>query len=144
MEMEYVNTYPTIPRPVTVDPVLDSEEENSTYDHAAFPDIVHDFARPAEILESSNFGEHQTENFEVNRFFTLLNSSSGPAYEGCTTETELSINMKMLATKANYGLSEGAFNAVCGTMKNLIWGAENNITSSFKHSKKLVDDLGMG
>ncbi|KAL9680330.1 hypothetical protein QQ045_018208 [Rhodiola kirilowii] len=76
-------------------------------------------------------------------FFNLLNSSSEPAYEGCTTETELSINMKMLATKANYGFSKGAFNAICGTMKNLI-GGENKIPSSFKQSKKLVADLGMG
>ncbi|CAM8880997.1 unnamed protein product [Rhodiola kirilowii] len=79
MEMEYVNTYPTIPHPSTVDPVLDSEEENSTHDHAALPEIVHDFASPADILESSNFGEHQTENFEANRFLDLLNSCSDPA-----------------------------------------------------------------
>ncbi|CAM8943456.1 unnamed protein product [Rhodiola kirilowii] len=142
-EMQYVNTYPTIPHPSTIDPIIDSEEENSTHDNAAFPEIVHDFASPADIPESSTFGEHQTKNFEANRFFNLLNSCSNPAYEGCTTETELSINMKMLATKANYGLSEGAFNVVCGTMKNLI-GGENKIPSSFKQSKKLVADLGMG
>ncbi|KAL9677038.1 hypothetical protein QQ045_005264 [Rhodiola kirilowii] len=112
VEIEYVNNYPTIPHPITVDPVLDSEEENSTHDHGS----------PADIPESSNFGEHQTENFEANKFFNLLNSCSNPAYEGCTTETELSINMKMLATKATYGLSEGAFNVVCGMMKNLIGG----------------------
>ncbi|CAM8990577.1 unnamed protein product [Rhodiola kirilowii] len=133
VEIEYVNNYPTIPHPITVDPVLDCEEENSTHDHGS----------PADIPDLSNFGEHQTENFQAKRFFNLLNSCSDPAYEGCTTETELSINMKMLATKATYGLSEGAFNAVCGMMKNLI-GGENNIPSSFKQSKKLVADLGMG
>ncbi|CAM8882328.1 unnamed protein product [Rhodiola kirilowii] len=124
VEMEYVNNYSTIPHPITVDPVLDSEEGNSTHDHAASPDIVYDFSSHADIPKSSNFGEHQTENFEATRFFNLLNSCSDPVYEGCTTETELSINMKMLATKVSHGLSEGAFNAVCGMMKNLIEGGE--------------------
>ncbi|CAM8965573.1 unnamed protein product [Rhodiola kirilowii] len=118
--MQYVNTCPTIPDPITVDPVCDSEED--IWSHAAFPEMVPNFASPPDIPESSNFSEHQTDNFEANRFFNLLYSSSKPAYEGCSTETELSINMKMLATKANYGLSEGAYNA----------------------SKKLVADLGMG
>ncbi|CAM8891125.1 unnamed protein product [Rhodiola kirilowii] len=143
VEMEYVNSYPIMPQPITVDPVLDSDAEHSTHDHEAFTDNVHEYASDVDIPESSDFCEHQTENFEANRFFNILNSCSDPAYEGCTTDTELSINMKMLATKANYGLSEGAFNAVCDTMKNLI-GGENNIPSSFKQAKKLVADLGMG
>ncbi|CAM8903307.1 unnamed protein product [Rhodiola kirilowii] len=128
-EMQYVNTCLTIPEPTTIDPVLDSEEEIWSY--AAFPVMVPDFPCPADIPESSNFGEHQTENFKANRFFNLINSSLEPTYEGCTTETELSINMKMLATKAHYGLFASAFNTVCGTMKNLI-GGENKIPSSFK------------
>ncbi|KAL9690324.1 hypothetical protein QQ045_010721 [Rhodiola kirilowii] len=119
-EMQYVNTCPTIPEPTTIDRVLDSKEE--IWSHTAFPEMVPNFASPADIPESSNFGEHQSKNLEANRFFNLLNSSSEPASEGCTTETELSINMKMLVTKAHYGLSEGAFNTVCGTMKNLIGG----------------------
>ncbi|CAM8959481.1 unnamed protein product [Rhodiola kirilowii] len=126
VKIEYVNNYPTIPHPITVDPVLDSEEENSTHDHGS----------PADIPESSNFGEHQTENFEANRFFNLLNSCSDPAYEGCTTETELSINMKMLETKATYGLFEGAFNSVCGMMKNLIGGGGKQYPFFFQTIKE--------
>ncbi|CAM8925848.1 unnamed protein product [Rhodiola kirilowii] len=95
------------------------------------------------IPDSPNLHCQQYENPEANRFFNLLNSCSEPAYEGCTTETELSINMKMLATKANYGFSEGTFNAICGTMKNMI-GGDNKIPASFKQAKKLVSDLGMG
>ncbi|KAL9683795.1 hypothetical protein QQ045_021220 [Rhodiola kirilowii] len=95
------------------------------------------------IPDETHLNYQQYENPEANRFFNLLNSCSEPAYEGCTTETELSINMKMLATKANYGFSEGAFNAICGTMKNMI-GGENKIPASFKQAKKLVSDLGMG
>ncbi|CAM8972027.1 unnamed protein product [Rhodiola kirilowii] len=107
--------------------------------------MVPDIATTDDIPESSNYIEHQTNNFEASRFFNLLNSCGEPAYKGCTTETELSINMKILATKANYGLSEGAFNAVYGMMKNLIGGGGGNkIPSSFKESKKLVSDLGMG
>ncbi|KAL9677352.1 hypothetical protein QQ045_005581 [Rhodiola kirilowii] len=135
-EIQFVNSCPTIP-----DPVIDSQDE--ILGHDAFPDMVPDSANPNNIPESSNFGEQQIENVEANIFFNLLNSSYEPAYEGCTTKTELSINMKMLATKANYGFSEGAFNAICGTMKNLI-GGENKIPSSFKQSKKLVADLRMG
>ncbi|KAL9673904.1 hypothetical protein QQ045_030167 [Rhodiola kirilowii] len=119
-EIHYGNTSSTIPEPNTSCPDLDSEEESRS--HAAFPEMFPEFASPADFLDSSNYGEHQTENFDANRFFNLLNSSSEPAYKGCTTETELSINMKMLATKTNYGLSEGAFNDVCGTMRNLIGG----------------------
>ncbi|CAM8920790.1 unnamed protein product [Rhodiola kirilowii] len=143
VEMEYVNNYSTIPHPITVDPVFDSEEENSTHDHAASADIVYDVASHADIPESSNFGEHQTENFEANRFFNLLNSCSDPAYEGCTTETELSINMKMLATKASYGLSEGAFNAVCGMMKNLIGGRTISLLlSNNQRNSWLISEWG--
>ncbi|CAM8999910.1 unnamed protein product [Rhodiola kirilowii] len=120
VEMQYVNTVPTLPEPTTVYPVLNTEEQ--IWSDEAFPEIVPDIATTTDIPESSNYIEHQTDNFEANRFFNLLNSCGEPAYKGCTTETELSINMKMLATKANYGLSEGAFNAVCGTMKNLIGG----------------------
>ncbi|CAM8959030.1 unnamed protein product [Rhodiola kirilowii] len=121
----------------------DLAETNKIWSHASFAEMFPDFASPNDIPQWSNFGEQQIQNVEVNRFFNLLNSSSEPAYKGCTTETELSINMKMLATKANYGFSEGAFNAMCGTMKILIGGG-NKIPSSFKQSKKLLADLGMG
>ncbi|KAL9679112.1 hypothetical protein QQ045_016967 [Rhodiola kirilowii] len=84
--------------------------------------MVPDFGSPNDIPESSNFSDQQIENVKANRFYNLLILSLEPAYEGCTTETEISINMKMLATKANYGFSEGAFNAICGTMKNLMGG----------------------
>ncbi|CAM8978357.1 unnamed protein product [Rhodiola kirilowii] len=67
VEMEYVNLSQNMPQPITVDPVLESEDEYSNHDHAAFPDHVHEFANPA--------------------------------YEGCTTDTELSINMKMQQQK---------------------------------------------
>ncbi|CAM8978362.1 unnamed protein product [Rhodiola kirilowii] len=120
VETDYINNYYIIPHPIT-DPVFDYEEQNENHDEAPSRNIVHE--SHADIPESSN---------------------SDPAYEGCTTETQLSINMKMLATKASYGLSEGAFNAVCGMMKNLIGGGENNIPSSFRQSKKLVAYLGMG
>ncbi|CAM8929118.1 unnamed protein product [Rhodiola kirilowii] len=132
-EMQYANTVPTVPEPTGFYPVLDTEEQIWTDE--AFP--------TDDIPESSNYNENLTDNFEANKFYNLLNSCGEPAYSGCTTDTELSINMKMLATKATYGLSEGAFNAVCGTMKNLI-GGENKIPYSFKESKKLVSDLGMG
>ncbi|CAM8978234.1 unnamed protein product [Rhodiola kirilowii] len=110
--------------------VLVTEEQIGT--DQAVPEMVPDIATTDDIPESSNYIEHQTDNFKANRFFNLLNTCGEPAYEGCTTETELSINMKMLATKANYGLSEGAFNAVCGTMKNLMGGGR---IRSLLHSK---------
>ncbi|CAM8979456.1 unnamed protein product [Rhodiola kirilowii] len=141
VEINYVNTVQTQAEPTTSYPLHDTSEQIWT--NEAFPTMVPDIATTDDIPESSNYGEHQTDNFKANRFFDLLNTCGEPAYEGCTTETELSINMKMLATKANYGLSEGAFNAVCGTMKNLI-GGENKIPTSFRQSKKLVSDLGMG
>ncbi|CAM8997687.1 unnamed protein product [Rhodiola kirilowii] len=138
--MQYANTFSTVPAPTIFYPVIDTEEH---FLHAdAFPEMVPEIGTSDDIAESSNYMEHQTENFEANKFFNLLNSCGEPAYSGCTTETELSINMKMLATKANYGLSEGAFNAICGMMKALIGG--HKIPSSFKESKKLVSDLELG
>ncbi|CAM8994578.1 unnamed protein product [Rhodiola kirilowii] len=92
-DIQYVNTSPTLPESTTIYQVLDSKEES--WSHEAFPEMIPNFASPVDITESSNLGEHQTENFEANRFFNLLNSSLEPAYEGCTTETEFSINMKM-------------------------------------------------
>ncbi|CAM8879644.1 unnamed protein product [Rhodiola kirilowii] len=92
--------------------------------------------------ESANF-QPENQNDERNSYFNLMQYSSLPAYDGCTTETELSINMKLLATKANYGFSEAAFDSICGTIKNLI-GGENRIPASFRESKKVVSELGMG
>ncbi|CAM8943732.1 unnamed protein product [Rhodiola kirilowii] len=137
----YANTSPAVPEPPTFYPILDTYVQNSTDE--AFSEMVPDIGTTDDIPDSSNYNAHQTDNCEANRFFNILNSCGEPAYSGCTTETELSINIKMLATKANYGLSEGAFNAVCGTMKNLV-GGENKIPSSFKDAKKLVADLGIG
>ncbi|KAL9672200.1 hypothetical protein QQ045_028450 [Rhodiola kirilowii] len=120
LEIEYENTSATILDPSTYEQINDFGED--IWSHAASPYMDTDFDSHPDIPELSNYGEHRAGNFEANRFFNLLHSSSEPSYKGYTTETELSINMKMLATKANYGLSKGAFNAVCGTMKNLIGG----------------------
>ncbi|KAL9661570.1 hypothetical protein QQ045_026394 [Rhodiola kirilowii] len=53
VEMEYVNSYPIMPQPITVDPVLDSDAEHSTHDHEAFTDNVHEYASDVDIPEDS-------------------------------------------------------------------------------------------
>ncbi|CAM8923732.1 unnamed protein product [Rhodiola kirilowii] len=102
-EITYAYACPNVLDPSTVDPFFTSHHD--IFGHAGIRDMVHDFSTPNDIPKSSNIGDQQIENAEANRFFDLLNSSSEPAYEGCTTETELSINIKMLATKANYRFS---------------------------------------
>ncbi|KAL9663276.1 hypothetical protein QQ045_028115 [Rhodiola kirilowii] len=76
-------------------------------------------------------------------FYSLFKSSCDPAYEGCTTETELSFHMKLLQTKTDYNLSESAYNSICQLIQRLA-DCENRLPKSFSHSKKFIKDLGMG
>ncbi|CAM9000392.1 unnamed protein product [Rhodiola kirilowii] len=65
VETEYVNNYSTVPHPITGDPIFDYEEENSNHDQSPSPNIVYEHASHADISESSNLGEHQTDNSEA-------------------------------------------------------------------------------
>ncbi|KAL9675020.1 hypothetical protein QQ045_003219 [Rhodiola kirilowii] len=125
-----------------------NETENYECCTSRFPDMVADLVGPS-CIPNNPGGDaempinHENPNLEANRFYNLLQTSSEPAYDGCTTETQLSINMKLLATKANHGFSEGAFNSICDTMHSLV-GGQNRIPTSFRESKRLVSELGMG
>ncbi|CAM8999975.1 unnamed protein product [Rhodiola kirilowii] len=87
--------------------------------------------------------DHEDPNPAAHRFYEMFCASNTPAYEGCTTETELSSHMKLLQTKADYGLSVPAYNSICDYLQSLA-NCDNRIPTSFNHSKKVVNDLGMG
>ncbi|KAL9667674.1 hypothetical protein QQ045_002038 [Rhodiola kirilowii] len=93
-----------------------------------FADMVHDVAEP---------------NEDASKFYDLFQSSCQPVFEGCTSETQLSISMKLLQTKTDHGLSEAAYDSLCGTINNLL-DCDNRMPKSFRETKRLVSDLGMG
>ncbi|CAM8892135.1 unnamed protein product [Rhodiola kirilowii] len=82
-------------------------------------------------------------NVAAQHFYQLFNASCNPAYEGCTTETELSMHMKLLQTKSDYGMSTAAYDFICDIMQSLA-NCDNRIPTSFSQSKTLLHDLGMG
>ncbi|CAM8923526.1 unnamed protein product [Rhodiola kirilowii] len=81
-------------------------------------------------------------NETAQSFYDLISASTNPAYEGCTTENELSSHMKLLQTKADYGLSVSTYDSICDYVQSLA-NCENRMPTSFNHSKRLVSDLGM-
>ncbi|KAL9687164.1 hypothetical protein QQ045_031562 [Rhodiola kirilowii] len=76
-------------------------------------------------------------------FYNLFKSTCDPAYEGCTTETELSMHMKLLQTKTDYNLSEAAYNSICQILQGLA-DSDNRLPKLFSQSKKIIKDLAMG
>ncbi|CAM8940897.1 unnamed protein product [Rhodiola kirilowii] len=92
-------------------------------------------------IQTETLDDHPNETAQS--FYDLISASTNPAYEGCTTETELSSHMKLLQTKADYGLSVSAYDSICDYVQSLA-NCENRMPTSFNHSKKIVSDLGMG
>ncbi|KAL9668333.1 hypothetical protein QQ045_002713 [Rhodiola kirilowii] len=124
---------------------ITQEEPDPPFDHmdSRYTDMVQDVAGynwevggPSEPLQ-------ERPNPEAQHFYDLLCASSIPAYEGCTTETELLSHMKLQQTKADYGMSVPAYNSVCDYLQSVA-NCDNRLPTSFNHSKKVVDDLGMG
>ncbi|CAM9000576.1 unnamed protein product [Rhodiola kirilowii] len=118
--------------------VIDPETVDSQ-----FHNMIADVAGPSWDVPN-NVSTLPDEPSEIARnFYNLFKSSCDPAIEGCTTETELSMHMKLLQIKTDYNLSEAAYNSICQIIQSLA-GSNNRLPKSFSHSKTFVKDLDMG
>ncbi|CAM8912231.1 unnamed protein product [Rhodiola kirilowii] len=108
-----------------------------------FQNMITDVAGPSWDVPNHDPDIPEVANEIAREFYSLFKSSCDPAYEGCTTETELSFHMKLLQTKTDYNLSESAYNSICQLIQRLA-DCENRLPKSFSHSKKFIKDLGMG
>jgi hypothetical protein len=51
-------------------------------------------------------------NEEAERFFEMLKAAQTPLWDGCSKYSTLSASLTLLSLKAEYGFSEGCFNAL--------------------------------
>ncbi|KAL9690725.1 hypothetical protein QQ045_011133 [Rhodiola kirilowii] len=150
VEYSQASQFDQIPQNVSVDhqysayvdllisPVIDQETVDSQ-----FQNMIADVAGPSwDVPNNASTLPHEP-NEIARKFYNLFKSSCDPAYEGCTTETELSMHMKLLQTKTDYNLSEAAYNSICQIIQSLA-DSNNRLPKSFSQSKKFVKDLDMG
>ncbi|KAL9675553.1 hypothetical protein QQ045_003755 [Rhodiola kirilowii] len=108
-----------------------------------FQNMISDVAGPSWDVPNYTPDLPDEPNEIAMEFYNLFKSSCDPAYEGCTTETELSMHMKLLQTKTDYNLSEAAYNSICQILQGLV-DSDNRLPKSFSQSKKIIKDLAMG
>ncbi|KAL9669472.1 hypothetical protein QQ045_007019 [Rhodiola kirilowii] len=100
-------------------------------------------AGPSNTYNQPESAEPEEPSEAASQLYELFKSSCEPVFEGCTSETQLSIVMKMLQIKTDHGLSEAAYDSICTTIGNLV-DCENRMPTTFRQTKKLVSGLGMG
>ncbi|KAL3849955.1 hypothetical protein ACJIZ3_011837 [Penstemon smallii] len=73
----------------------------------------------------------------------ILDAAQRPLYEGCNTQSELSLALQLMALKADYNMTHGCFNRMTQIMKTLPPTKENLVPNDFYKAKKLVAKLGL-
>ncbi|KAL9674721.1 hypothetical protein QQ045_002920 [Rhodiola kirilowii] len=108
-----------------------------------FDDMICDMAGPCNTYNQPESVEPEEQSEVASELYELFKFSCEPVFEGCTSETQLSIVMKMLQIKTDHGLSEAAYASICTTIGNLL-DCEHRMPTTFRQTKKLVSGLGMG
>lgn len=84
----------------------------------------------------------ESPNEEAQGFFELLKAAQSPLWDGCDRYSVLSASLTSLNLKADYGFSEGCFNALMQFMGNALPN-NNRMPKKFYQAKKTVAELGL-
>lgn len=92
---------------------------------------------------SSHESIEEDPNEEAKRFFSLLNASQNPIYDGCREgHSQLSLAARCMTLKTDYNLSEKCMDYIAEMLKDYM-PADNNATASYYDTKKLMRSLGL-
>lgn len=82
-------------------------------------------------------------NEEAERFFEMLKAAQTPLWDGCTKYSTLSASLTLLSLKAEYGFSQGCFNALAQFIGNALPDS-NTMPKNYYRAKKSIEELGLG
>ena len=99
-------------------------------------------ATGASCLNSYNHSFEESTNEDTKIFYNMLNVASCPLCLSCTTQTELSIALRMLSIKSDYNMPHGYFDEMMMLLKKTNLKG-NLVLPNFYKSKKLVSKLGL-
>ena len=56
-----------------------------------------------------NSNTEEPPNMDAQKFYDMLNAAQRPLWMGCKSHTELSVPLRMMSIKSDYGTSQGCF-----------------------------------
>ena len=107
-----------------------------------FRDMVFDAAGPTfqEELQCSNLEEPP--NPEAQKFYKMLQAADTPLWDGCTSQSQLSVTARLLNIKSEHNMSIQCFDELLSLFKESM-PSGSKLADGFYNMKKLVLGLGL-